>query len=1053
MNVTGITTRAFWKGEFGITGYVEDRGQSYKVKLDVMGGDVNSCSCSCAQGISCKGLCPHAQAVLAHYRKLEKEGAGSPVSTSAQVRTMIREYTNREVAGIIRAAEGDQVEFLPVLVLGRECVKAEFKLGRDRFYVLKDLVSFSLAMEHGSLVEYGKNLAFYHSVSIFTDRSRPLLELVLELTCTYREHYKQIQKGSFGTVPSLREIVLGKAGCDRVIELLMDQEVEIEDSRGIRRQVKIVQGIPELLVKVRKQGNNGLRVSVDRTVFSFHGEKYLYLMAGGRLCRAEPDSSQVLSVFFEQMTQGVGAPYEVSVGVKDVPLFFERVLKKLEPYGVLDVKGVDLESLRPVALTAEFAFDSPEPGVLVMRPTLKYGDYSFHPMDDERLPSTVCRDVPGEFRISQVITRYFKYREPEQSVLVIQNDEDALYQLLDSGMEEFRELGEIYLTDSAGSLKILPPPKVSVGVSTAGDWLELTVDSEQISGGDLQKVLAEYRQKKPYYRLKSGEFMRLDEDGLMTIAKMLDGLAVPKGKLHKTIRIPRYRALYLDSLYKEYGGISFYRDNLFKATVRGMKSVEDSDFEIPGPLKQLLRGYQKTGFRWLRTLDAYGFGGILADDMGLGKTIQVISLLMDEKIRKFADSSPHRGSLVICPASLVYNWECELHTFAPELRVLAVIGSSGEREEMLLSSREFDVLITSYDLLKRDIRFYTSMEFRFQIIDEAQYIKNPATQSAKAVKMIQAVCRLALTGTPIENRLSELWSIFDYLMPGFLFSYQRFKKTFEIPIVKEGDRESLKNLQRMTGPFILRRMKEDVLKELPEKLESIIYSRPEQEQMELYSANAFLLKQELMGQTVMEYGSGKIQILAQLTKLRQICCDPKLYYENYRGGSAKLETCMELLTGAVEAGHKILLFSQFTSMLKIIGARLEKEGIAYHMLIGSTPKEERLRLVNQFHKDEVPVFLISLKAGGTGLNLTAADMVIHYDPWWNVAAQNQATDRTHRIGQEKQVSVFKLIMKDTIEENIVKLQESKKNLAEQIITEGTVSLGRMTKEELLEILS
>ena len=666
----------------------------------------------------------------------------------------------------------------------------------------------------------------------------------------------------------------------------------------------------------------------------------------------------------------------------------------------------------------------------------------------------MTRDVPGEFRIGQLITKYFKYREAKEPDFVIKDDDDAIYRLLDKGMAEFAQLGEVLLTDSAKHVKLLPSPKVSLGVSVMGDWLELTIDAGHMTGADLQRILSEYRQKKPYYRLKSGEFVKLDLDGFMTVARMVDGLAVSKSDiLSKKIRVPKYRAFYLDSLYKETGDIDLYRDQLFKSIVRGIKSVEDSDFEVPDTLRPVLKGYQKTGFRWLRTLDACGFGGILADDMGLGKTIQVISLLLDEKQKCLAEGKKPGTSLIVCPASLVYNWEYEIHNFAPELEVEAITGFGWSREYRLQSVEDYDVIITSYELLRRDIQLYENMEFRFQIIDEAQYIKNPATQSAKAVKVIHSRTRFALTGTPIENRLSELWSIFDYLMPGFLFSYQKFKKNFEAPIVKDGNSDVLWNLHQLTGPFILRRLKKDVLKELPDKLENIIYSRFDEEQKELYTANAVKLKRELEGQSDQEYGSGRMQVLAELTKLRQVCCDPKLYYENYRGRSAKLDTCMELLGGAVEAGHKVLLFSQFTSMLDIIGRRLDKDKVKYHVLTGATSKEDRMRMVNQFHEDDVPVFLISLKAGGTGLNLTAADVVIHYDPWWNVAAQNQATDRTHRIGQDKQVTVFKLIMKDTIEESILKLQEAKRSLAEQIITEGTVSLSSLSKDDLLEILS
>ncbi|MBR0306053.1 MAG: DEAD/DEAH box helicase family protein, partial [Lachnospiraceae bacterium] len=511
-----------------------------------------------------------------------------------------------------------------------------------------------------------------------------------------------------------------------------------------------------------------------------------------------------------------------------------------------------------------------------------------------------------------------------------------------------------------------------------------------------------------------------------------------------------YRAMYLDAALKEDRSVSFYRDQLFKAVVRGMKDVEDSAYEIPEHLVSVLRSYQKVGYRWLKSLDAYGFGGILADEMGLGKTIQIIALLLDEKKRSGG------VSLIVCPASLVYNWENEIHTFAPELTVQTMAGNQAEREEMLkrLQNENFagvDVIITSYDLLKRDLGYYLEHPFRFQIIDEAQYIKNAVTQAAKAVKAIQAKTKFALTGTPIENHLGELWSIFDYLMPGFLFTSQKFKKMFETPIVRDGDQYALSMLRKMTGPFLMRRLKKDVLKELPEKLETVLYSGMEGEQKTLYQANAALLREQILSGGG-DFGKDRMQILAELMKLRQICCDPSLCFAKYKGGSAKLETCMELLENGTEAGHKILLFSQFTSMLDIIAKRLDKEKIPYYMLTGSTSKKERMQMVTSFQKDDVKVFLISLKAGGTGLNLTAADIVIHYDPWWNVAAQNQATDRAHRIGQENQVTVFKLITKHTVEENILKLQEMKKDLADTVVTEGTGAFSGISKEDLLAML-
>lgn len=360
--------------------------------------------------------------------------------------------------------------------------------------------------------------------------------------------------------------------------------------------------------------------------------------------------------------------------------------------------------------------------------------------------------------------------------------------------------------------------------------------------------------------------------------------------------------------------------------------------------------------------------------------------------------------------------------------------------------------MTSYDLLKRDILLYEDKQFLYQIIDEAQYIKNHTTAAAKAVKVVKSQVRFALTGTPIENRLSELWSIFDYLMPGFLYSYDVFKKEMETPIVKNKDEEAMKRLQKMAGPFILRRLKEDVLKDLPEKLEESRYVKFGGTQQKLYDGQVLHMKESLARQDNEEFSKNKMRILAELTRLRQICCDPSLCFENYKGEAAKLEACMQLIQSAMDGGHRMLVFSQFTSMLEILQSSLDDADISYFTITGSTPKEKRLQMVKEFNEGTVPVFLISLKAGGVGLNLTGADMVIHYDPWWNLAAQNQATDRAHRIGQTKKVTVYKLIAKNTIEEKIEKLQETKKDLAEQVIGGNTESLGSMSREELLELL-
>ena len=540
----------------------------------------------------------------------------------------------------------------------------------------------------------------------------------------------------------------------------------------------------------------------------------------------------------------------------------------------------------------------------------------------------------------------------------------------------------------------------------------------------------------------------MEESSVGMLEEMAAALRLtPKEMIRGNMHLPIYRALYLDRLLEEHEDVYSKRDSHFKQIVKSFKTIKDADFEEPESLSATMRQYQKNGYRWLRTLESWNFGGILADDMGLGKTLQMIAVLLAAKLEGKTGTS-----LIVTPASLVFNWGEEFKKFAPELKVTLAAGTQAERQKRLEESVHSDVLITSYDLLKRDAALYEGREFLYQVLDEAQYIKNHTTAAAKAVKVIKSRFRFALTGTPIENRLSELWSIFDYLMPGFLYGYDTFRREFEIPVVKNNDQEAMERLQRMVGPFILRRLKQDVLRDLPEKTEEVRYVQMTGKQRKLYDGQAIHLRSLLDHQSEEEFNNSRFQVLTELTRLRQICCDPALCFEDYGDETAKTDACMELVQSAVDGGHRLLVFSQFTSMLDILSARLDGEHVEHFMITGSTPKEKRLQLVNAFNGGAVPVFLISLKAGGVGLNLTGADMVVHYDPWWNLAAQNQATDRAHRIGQQKNVTVYKLITKDSIEEKVLELQETKRELADRIIGQGTEQAAPMTREDMLRLL-
>ena len=1070
MKIIKMSVDTFWKGEVRVQGQIEDETKVYQTRIFIKGSQIYDYSCSCAEGNSFRGPCVHAKALQEAFARQQKAEHTPPVSTSPEIRMMIREYTNREVARILGEEEREPVYLHPYLQIRRGEVLLEARIGREKRYIVKNLLEFAQAVHSGKRVEYGKGMAFEHVPSAFAPESRPFLDLLLEEADAYIRHYEEMRGHAGLPLPVMRALTLGSAARDRLFDLLEGKEVQTEDEKGAERVCRVERKDPRFPVEVEARGD-GIAVTVPSALTSFRGEQRLYVADGLHLFGCSELYTETMGVFLEQMEQGgreCGSrkeKRELLVGSRDIPLFYARVLEGMEALGILQSPEIDWEKYRPEALKARFEFDSDSPDELRLRPTLSYGDFTFSPLADEHVPREICRDVPAEFYISRLITRYFSYWEDESGELVIRGDEEALYQVLSEGMTQFQEVGEVWLSESVRHLRVLPPPEVSMGVSLGGGWLDLKIETAGIDPAELLQVLSEYRQKKKYYRMKNGEFLQLSGGGLQALDSLTADLGLTKSEFQAgEAKIPAYRAFYLDSLSGDGRMKLFQRDEAYGMMVRDLKTAQSVSYAVPAVLEKTLREYQKIGYTWMRTLARYHFGGILADDMGLGKTLQVIALLTafyQEKTEQKAAGNEGSGSelplpsLIVCPASLVYNWGQEFARFSPGIRVLLIAGTAKERQEQLEEQMRMEasegaqVIITSYDLLKRDREAYLGRTFEYEIIDEAQVIKNAKTQGAKAVKEISANARFALTGTPVENRLSELWSIFDFLMPGFLYSYRKFRERYELPIVKNQDSEALTALRRMTGPFVLRRLKKDVLRELPTKEERIVYSAASGRQQKLYTASALKLKEALAGGAWS--GNGKLEVLSQLMRLRQICCDPALCFEDYTGESAKLETCVSLIASASAAGHKILLFSQFASMLERIRERLLQEGISSHLLVGATPKEERSRMVQAFASDEVPVFLISLKAGGTGLNLTAADIVIHYDPWWNVAAQNQATDRAYRIGQEKPVTVYKLILKDTIEENLLKLQNAKLALAAQVVSEGMVSLGDLSQNELMEL--
>ena len=567
-------------------------------------------------------------------------------------------------------------------------------------------------------------------------------------------------------------------------------------------------------------------------------------------------------------------------------------------------------------------------------------------------------------------------------------------------------------------------------------YLEFNFKIENVDKSEYKKIIEAFKNKKRFYKLGNGNFINLEEYETKETFKLMESLGFTTN--YDKIKMHFSKALYLDNLLRE-KKLPYIngKENIDKI-IKKFEDIKNKKFDISPKLNATLRDYQRDSLNWFETLDYLGFGGILADEMGLGKTIQTISFLLKRENKK---------TLIVTPTSLIHNWKSEFEKFAPSLKVGIIHGLKKDRLNLIKNINDYDVMITTYGSLRNDLDEYEKLQFDYCIIDEAQNIKNPMASVTDAVKSINAKNKFALSGTPIENNLVELWSIFDFIMPGYLYNLSKFNAVF----IK--DESQLENLKRMIQPFILRRTKKEVIKELPPKIEKKYIVEMGKAQKNTYGIYVENIKEKLKEN---ENIKNKITVLSYLTKLRQLCLDPNVVIEDYKGKSAKIETCLEIVKERIEENNKILVFSQFTSVLKNLGEKLSKKGISYYYLDGSTKAMDRTNLVNDFNNnDEVKVFLISLKAGGTGLNLTSANTVVHLDPWWNSSVENQASDRAHRIGQKQDVEVIKLIAKGTIEEKIIELQERKKDLIDNMINENLSNanmLSSISEEEIIYLL-
>lgn len=926
--------------------------------------------------------------------------------------------------------------------LWNDKITVQFKIGTEnmkssKLYALKDIYAFLTAFYNEISLPYGKDFVFNIREQKLKPKDKKLIKFIEMLK--EMDMSKSIYKRLDEKLINGKNLVIPKALLREFLLIISKHRVYLGEgfySRQIETEIvfdkiPIPMGLKTLGNMIKLEALRGIPKALNDNEDVFLYDTLIYLPPEEQLENLKP--------YLEVFTHGNS-------------IFFTkeeeyRVLKELIPSMQKVTSNIELSkdlSEKIVIAKPEFKFYFDKDKNITVSLKVSYDKYEFDYFEGY-FEKVIYRDTLKE---ESVVKELYKLGfENVNNSFVLLKDDDYIFQFFKKDILNLQKIGEVYYSESFTGIKSISKGSFKGDIRKGKyDYFELNFSIKGLENEEILSILKAFRDNKKYYKLKTGEFLDLEEIELKKFLKLLESLEGENKIEENKVSFPKSKGIYLEKYLEEEKMKNFRGRKELKSLKNMLLDVSNTNFNIPKNLNGVLRNYQEKGFKWLNTLDYLGFGGILGDEMGLGKTFQTIAFLLSKEDSK---------SLIVAPTSLVFNWYSEFKKFAPSLKVVMVNKSPSEREEIIKDYKKYDILITTYNLVKRDLESYKKIFFHYVILDEAQNIKNPSSQNAKSVKELKSKNRFALTGTPIENSLMELWSIFDFIMPNYLYDENKFTTRYyrrleEEPVIIE-------ELKRLVTPFILRRYKKDVIKELPDKIEKKLIIPMEEEQKKVYKAYSDHIKALIEKKVINdEFKSSKIEILSYITKLRQIAIDPSLVMDKYLGGSGKMEAILELVTQGIEENHKILIFSQFTSVLKNISKLFKLNDISFSYLDGSTPSKERGKLVEDFNKNSNSVFLISLKAGGTGLNLTSADIVIHFDPWWNPAVEDQASDRAHRIGQKNVVEVIKMISENSVEEKIVNLQEEKRKLIDSVMGENIVlgeNLSSLTEEDIMFLFS
>jgi hypothetical protein len=1012
--------------------------------------------CTCPTFFDYHGACKHVVAALLEFsaRKkpslqltspknnsnpaiISKEDAGLAIS-----RSLITALLNRT-----RQPIENQIKLRVTLdqVLNKTSLPyLKLQIGLTRLYPVKNLRELIEAVALQKELYFGQTFTFCPKLHTFHPQDQPLIDFLLELYYDERlgwSHRSDFDPSQYKLKPSQLRRFLSFAG-------EMPQAFWRKDAFETPQRIIVSQTNPPLTLQVG-QGPQHVEIRLKGTeLLLFLTPAKDTIMADNRFYLLTPRAVRILTEFWEAFATRPN--HNLPLADQVAAAFFTQLEPMVKEFCQLKIAPEVESRMHSAPLIVVLWLDKAQNDIL-LKLRFRYGAIEVDPFAEAPAApqgQLLLRDYPAETAFLQRLAATGFQRKAEGWILL---GEMPVYHFLRDILPQLKATCQIHHSEEFANLKIRRSLRLNgaIRLNETADRLEIAFDHLGLAYQELAAFEEAVREKKKCYRMKNGDFIDLTGSEIQKFGKLLEQLRFDGAEIEKNvIIIPKYRALYLSQMIRTHGLGNFELNTALTQLIQTVNIPQKLETTLPANLDRILRPYQKTGFKWLKTLSTSGFGGILADDMGLGKTLQIIAWVQCEYSRSLLPS------LVVAPTSLVYNWREEMAKFAPELSVLVLCGAREERLELLQNANRYAMVITSYPLIRRDIETVREIKFAGCILDEAQHIKNPASFNAQTVKQIHARHHFALTGTPIENSLSDLWSIFDFIMPGYLYSQRKFQTRFAIPIARRNDSKAASDLEKHIRPFILRRLKKEVLAELPEKIETKICCEMTEEQQQIY--RDYLAKARYKLRTELDnhdLANSQMKILALLIRLRQICCHPGLFINGFSGGSGKLELLLELIRDSCLGGHRILVFSQFVKMLDLIAAQLHIEAIPYFRIDGHTPPERRVKLVNDFNTGAVEIFLISLKAGGTGLNLTGADTVIHYDPWWNPAVENQATDRAHRIGQQNVVQVFKLVTKGTIEERVFALQQKKQELIADVINPGENWLGKMTLQEIRELFA